>query len=1034
MADNKNPEIKIDVTANVEDTKRPLESLVELVKTNEKAVSTNNKALDEAKGVQEQVQQVARGLIEAAEQIGDPTLAQYVKGLFAGGIENAAQMVQKIKDAQRENELLSKIQDKVLMSLNQQTIPSGGGVEEQAAGALSAMRGFSGRFNAAGNEVKSIQANIEAAKNAKPMLNLLNLLIQVNAELRNTHQNAKLGKEDAEQRAEALRLEAEALDASLPGYAKKRAELLQEAAAYDRVAAAQEAVRQGAEARLKEVEQVVKLAGDGRMEEALPMLQRGERASETLAGRERSVDNATIQMEANKAAKAEDERAKAAKEAAAAEEKLEKERARARVEAMKRREEEILLNKEMEFSAMTRQQLARVLARLTKERQAAAAVKDDAKYQRLGQYIMAANRQMERMTRQLQMNKIAGTQQVQMAQSMAASIGQMGGELVNFKENVEEGALSVSGMASAAIGLGQAIQTGMGPIGWAMLALEALVAAWNFFAQKRAEDEKRMREEAKQLAEAQREAREEMETLWKKDAEKTSDMYSDLYKKSEEYYARERDERLQMLEDRRRGEEEAHRHRLAMLELELKSAKGKDKERLKEKIEAEKKAADDSALMEQKQRADIAEAFADELEGNLEKRRKEMGNLLTAWLPDIEAVQDRATKLMADSRKVVRLSEGQRLEMESQQRTAREQMTNILRIVREVDKDFKGSAEDAVVWATRLRQTHEEQEKLLESTRAQVRTAREALEHSRKVTANKQAEAARGAELKDAQDAQVKAERRLAEILNKRVSRQYEPKERRQQDEVFAADKRILQQKLAAVDGEIKKRRAEGADNTELLDLRKRKKELQRQLIGLEEARVTETRRGIEALRKFQAQDMTGPTKKRDKKADKLSEKYARLVEKAQRAMDKGQSEVVRKYMRSMNKLARRIDKLTGDEQGTDMNRVVRGQLQLQLDSEKRATNAKRRKAAAAERAADNEVSSVNKAAKDSTELKRTVEALRQENGQLVQFLGSTTAAMREVLTLCTNMKAEIARHRVELDSLRGKVRSLQTGQRSIAR
>lgn len=1034
MADSKNPEIKIDVKANVDDTRRPLESLVNLVKENEKAVDSNNKALNEAREVQEHVQEVARSLIETVEQIGDPTLTQHVKGLFAGGIENAAQMVQRIKEAQRESDVLQKIQDKVLENLNNQTMAGGGGVEEQAAGALAAMKHFEGRFSEAGGQVKAIQSNIEAAKNAEPVMNLLKLLVQVNSELRNTHQNAADGKEAAEQHAQALRDEADALDESLPGFAKKRAELLAEAAAYDRIAAAQEAVLQGAHAQLQNVEKVVKLAGDGRTDEAQTMLQRGERASETLAGRERSVDNATIQMEANKAAKAEDDRAKAAKEAAAAEEKLEKERARARVEAMKRREEEILLNKEMEFSAMTRQQLARVLARLTKERQAAAAVKDDAKYQRLGQYIMAANRQMERMTRQLQMNKIAGTQQVQMAQSMAASIGQMGGELVNFKENVEEGALSVSGMASAAIGLGQAIQTGMGPIGWAMLALEALVAAWNFFAQKRAEDEKRMREEAKQLAEAQREAREEMETLWKKDAEKTSDLYSDLYKKSEEYYARERDERLQMLEDRRRGEEEAHRHRLAMLELELKSAKGKDKERLKEKIEAEKKAADDSALMEQKQRADIAEAFADELEGNLEKRRKEMGNLLTAWLPDIEAVQDRATKLMADSRKVVRLSEGQRLEMESQQRTAREQMANILRIVREVDKDFKGSAEDAVMWVTRLRQTHQEQEKLLESTRVQVRTAREALEHSRKVTANKQEEAARGAEIKDAQEAQVKAEKRLAEILNKRVSRQYEPKERRQQDEIFAADKRILQQKLAAVDAEIRKRRKDGVENDELQQLRKRRKDLRLQLVGLEDARVAETRRSIQELRRFTAQDMVSPTLKRDRKADELSEKYALQVRKAQAALDKGRTEVARKYMRAMDKLAARIDKLTGDGQGTEMNTEVRGQLQLQLDSEKRATRAKRRKAQAAETAADSEAKAVNKAAKDSVELKRTMEVLRQENEQLVQCLSSTSAAMREVLQLCINMKAELSLHRVEMDGLRCKVRALQSGQRTIAR
>lgn len=1025
---SENPEIKIDVRADVDDAKRPMEELLKLMKANEATIAENDKMLTAAAESQERVQEVARGLISAVEELGDPTLKQYVAGLFAGGIENAAQMVKKVQELQRENQVLGRIQEGVLSRLNEQTIPGGGGVEEQTAGALHALGQFDDRFSASSRGAKGVAANVEGLGMAQDVLNLLQMLKQVNDELRNVYANAAAGRDDAQQRAAGLRDEAAALDEQLPGFEQKRAALLQEAAAYDRIAASQEVVRQGAQARLADVEKVVKLAGDGRLDEAGALAQRGQREATKLAGREQAVDNAQVQLDANKAAAAEKERAAAA-------ERLVKERERAEAAAKKQRAEEELLNKEMEFSVMSRQQLARELQKLTKERAAAAAVKDHVRYELLGRHIMAANRQMERMTRSLQMSKITGMQQVQMAQSVAAGVSQMGAEFANLGESVENGTLSLSGMSSAAIGLGMAIKTGMGPIGWAMLALEALVAAWNFFAQKRKADEERMREEARALAQAQHESRMEMEELWKKQAERSAESFADLYRLDREYYERERAEREQSMAERRRADEEAHRHRLAMLELELSGAKAKDRERIEAQIKGEKQAAERAALLYEQQRVDVAEAFADELETSLKQREERMGDLLTAWLPDIEAVNERARRLMADSREVVKLSERERVSLDAQQQEARRQMQHILRLVRGVDKDFKGGAEDAVRWLAKMQETHRAQAELAESTRKQVVEGREGVRLLAKANENKRAELKRSEEIKEAQEEQKRAEKRLAEVLGRRVSRQYEPKERRAQDEVFAADERLLRRKLAAVDAEISRQRAEGADEGVLLQLRKRRREVQRQLVGLEEARVEETRRGIELMRRFEAQDMTAPTRRRDRRADELSEKYAQMAVRAQAALDKGLKRRAEGYLAKMDRMAARIDRLTGDDQGSMMNREVQGALRLQLDAVRRTARAKQRTAAAAEREAAAAAGAQGAARqRNVAELEGAVRRLREENGRLARFLDGSAAAMRELVGVCRALQGQVNRALGELEVVRGQVRTLQASVKSVAR
>lgn len=1027
----KDSEITINVTANTEGAERPLEALVEVMKANEAAVKSNDEALAAAAAEQERVQAVARQLIEAVREIGDPTLKQQVENLFAGGISSAANMVKRVQELQRENRVLEKIQDSIITKLNEQQIPSGGGVEEQAAGALHALRGMEGRFSALTRGRQGVAANIAGVADAEAMAELLQMLMRVNEELREAHMNAAAGEEAARGQAEALREEAYALEEGLPGRAQKEAALMAEAAAYDRIAASQKQVMLDAAARLEQVERVVKLAGDGKLDEARGVLKGETRRASVLTGRGQAVDSAQQQHELKKAADAEKAAEKAAAERVKAAEK--------EAAALKKvADAEALATAEMKFSALNKQQLARAVDELTRKRQEAAKAGDVAQYNRLTRELQAAARQMEHTNRSLQMNQIAGAQQVQMAQQVVHGVAQMGSEFLNLGKSIDEGSLSIEGMSSAAIGLGIAIKTGLGPVGWAMLALEALVAAWNFFAQKRKADEERMRQEAAEMAKLQAEQRNKMEELWQKQAERSAESFAELWTRQTEYLTREKEERERLLADGRAVEQEEHRHRLAMLELEYQAARGKDKERIEERMRQEREAEAQAKLEHERQNADVAERFADDLEGSLERRKAQMGELMTGWLPDIEAVEERAQRLMADARQVVRLSEDERLGLEAEQRRAREQMLHILRLVREVDADFKGTAEDAVRWAAKMRETHREQEKVAEATRAQVVAMRRGVALSERATANKEEELARDAELKEAQEAQVRAERRLAELLGKRVSQQYSPKERRTQDEVFEADRVLLGKKLAAVDAEIARQRAEGATSRDLLPLRRQRRDIARQLVGLEEAQLEATRRGIEEMRRFEAQDMTGPTRRRDEKADRLSEDYARIAVKAQAALDKGLDGRARKLMRKMDRLAVQIDRQTGDEQGSDMNRRVQGALRLQLDAENRTTRAKRRKAQQAEAevrgAQVGATQAQREGAQESAELRAAVKALEGQNAQLTGFLRTASGLMRQVVQLCTAMRGELGHANGELGALSGRVKTLEAGLKNMAR
>lgn len=177
---------------------------------------------------------------------------------------------------------------------------------------------------------------------------------------------------------------------------------------------------------------------------------------------------------------------------------------------------------QMQLATMSKRQLVEEIQRLTKARKAAAAAGNEYDYKAYGEYLKIARQELRKMNQEQQINKIAFLQQAQVAQQMGANLRTITDGVMNFSESLENGTLNLTGMASAVISLSMAIKAGLGPLGWALAAVEALTLAWNWYAKsqqeaKRADEEREKK--ARDLATAFNEAAEAVNALAEKEAE-----------------------------------------------------------------------------------------------------------------------------------------------------------------------------------------------------------------------------------------------------------------------------------------------------------------------------------------------------------------------------------------------------------------------------------------------------------------------------------------------------------------------------------
>lgn len=509
MADNDNPEININVKANVEDAKRPMDALLALVNKQREAVSGTQKVLDEAAKSQAEVQRVARELITAAEALGDDALKQRVASLFMGGIENAAKMESRVKHLTRESSVLEKTTEGVLMKMGQMQMPGGGDVETQVQKAAVALGTFGKRYEEMSKTARAVEQNLKSLGEAREMNAVVHALSDLKARLEDVQKNSASGVEHAQRMAAALREEANALEDGLPGIEQKRAALMREAEAYESIVAAQQALQAGSGSRLDRVGVLVKELGDGQLEAVTAGLKRLGSEVTAIEGRAKAADSAIERQEQNKRVEFEKEEERKAKEA---------ERAQAEHERQVQREAE--LREKMELAGMSKRELTAETLRLTEAMREAARVGNNELYEQLRRRMMAARSAQETMTRELQLAKIAGMQQVQTAQSMARSMQAAAVTLSNLGESASEGKLDLMGLVEGFEGVRGALQAGMGPMGAALLVLQGLQAVWNYFAAERNAAAEKMRELTEAAVDADKALRAAQEALSSETSEK----------------------------------------------------------------------------------------------------------------------------------------------------------------------------------------------------------------------------------------------------------------------------------------------------------------------------------------------------------------------------------------------------------------------------------------------------------------------------------------------------------------------------------
>lgn len=206
-----------------------------------------------------------------------------------------------------------------------------------------------------------------------------------------------------------------------------------------------------------------------------------EETTQAAQGMQQAVEQAATQPlpahqqaaeQVEKAAAAKQKERKAAEDAAVAEEKL---------------------RRQMELAKKSRNELIKELERLAKLRKEAADAGDTEAFERLTAQSAECREAFEKMNQGLELTNIQFTQQAQMGMMAGQTLGSIG-------QMAAEGGGNVAGMAAQFLSLGQAIKAGLGPVGWAMMALQGLQMAWDFFTQKQEEARKAAEESEKALA------------------------------------------------------------------------------------------------------------------------------------------------------------------------------------------------------------------------------------------------------------------------------------------------------------------------------------------------------------------------------------------------------------------------------------------------------------------------------------------------------------------------------------------------------
>ncbi|MBQ4593022.1 MAG: hypothetical protein IJA81_00155 [Akkermansia sp.] len=163
--------------------------------------------------------------------------------------------------------------------------------------------------------------------------------------------------------------------------------------------------------------------------------------------------------------------------------------------------------KAMKLATKSRNELIKTLQQLQKELKAAAEAQDVEQYRAVEQEIAETRSAFEKQNQVLELNNIQLGQQAQNGMMVASTLSGMA-------KGMQEGTISAGDFVSGILSISAAMKAGLGPIGWLMMAVQGLQAAWDYFSaedKKEEEVRKKRADDMKRLAEITDNARTALE-------------------------------------------------------------------------------------------------------------------------------------------------------------------------------------------------------------------------------------------------------------------------------------------------------------------------------------------------------------------------------------------------------------------------------------------------------------------------------------------------------------------------------------------
>lgn len=411
---------------------------------------------------------------ERARATGSANIINNVQGRFSQGFGEASSMDKKAEDVAAGLETLEGRVADVKKAFEENAITEAEAVElmQKYTAEVTKAEAVSGNLY---YTLHATKADLLGAEAISEMLGKYGLFTSAMSDV--NYGARELAKGLREQ-ADAFAEERDALDAAAPGYEQQAARLMVLEAEYRKMAKDVEGIG-GSMSKAQQKAVAALNAFDGSAEAQQRVYAAIEEGSKSVADAEGKLEGLATRRQLNEQKRAADAERIANREREIAEQREKREQEMAARDAERAEIEKF----NMELSLLNKDQLIKKLQELQAAREAAAKADDKETYKKRTREFMAVREQMEKVNVQLNVTRLAWTQQAQMANSFAGSLQTVATGLGSLGEQAENGELDLVGLASGAQQAGTAlvsmVQAGLGPLGLLTLALQGVQFVWN---------------------------------------------------------------------------------------------------------------------------------------------------------------------------------------------------------------------------------------------------------------------------------------------------------------------------------------------------------------------------------------------------------------------------------------------------------------------------------------------------------------------------------------------------------------------------